>query len=121
MSNFTIKHKRSERIFYAIETAIVILAGIVFFVFPVQYGLLVVCWLVQNAVFYEKGKCEICVDEYEFDGYPDMGLKKMLNFWYLFIPVMFLSAFIMALLSLNVGIAVISSYLLFTLIYYVNG
>lgn len=116
MDNFETRHKRAKSIFYAIETGVAILVVIVFSIFPWEYGLLATGWLIQNALFYNKGSYEICIDEYELDGYPNLGLEKMLNSWYVSVPVMIVLACVMAFLSQVAGLAALGFYTFFVLL-----
>lgn len=71
---------RAQRIFYAIQVCCALVA----------FGLLFVDWrgvavavgvLGWNCYFYQSGCQDQVIDEYEQDGYPQLGLERMFQSW----------------------------------------
>lgn len=115
------KHKRSERIFYAIQLATACIVAVLFYYLPTEYGLAASLWLIHNAFAYHRGKYEHCVDEYEHEGYPSFGLERMLDTWRWNIPILLIAVFAIPFFSSTRCISAMFVYFFILLIAYVDN
>ncbi|MBO5038815.1 MAG: hypothetical protein J6C85_05105 [Alphaproteobacteria bacterium] len=118
---FTPKKEQVEKCFYTIQFAIAIIALITLWFLPIKYCLIVVLLLLHNAFSYHKGKYEICIDEYEMDGYPIFGWEKMVKSWRWNIPLLVILAVILANLSLETSLIILTVYTIFLVSSYADS
>ena len=85
------ERKRCICIHQVIQWAIFVLTIILFFT-NWRLGIISTAWFIWNAIAYESGCQSIVIDEYERDGYPELGLKRMFKSWIAF--------FILAIIAL---------------------
>lgn len=74
------EQKRAERIYGRICCCILV-AGVVSAFVHWWYLLYAFGFLLWNAYFYEKGCMEWVCDEYEQDGYPTQGVRRIFQSW----------------------------------------
>lgn len=111
------EHRRVERYYYAIQLATICWIVISGFFLPIVWSIIAAVWFVLNAVSYHKGKYEICIDEYEYDGYPELGIEKMVKSWRWNIPVLLFLAYSLTHFSCETNVIIGILYSAFFIIY----
>ena len=76
------ERKRYERIYNSVQWTIAVLTITAWFIHW-YLGITGIVWLLWNCYTYESGCQDQVVDEYEQDGYPKDGLRKMFKSWIL--------------------------------------
>ena len=77
------ERKRYVRIYNTVQWTILVLTVIAWFI-NWRLGVMGIIWLLWNCGTYESGCQADVVDEYELDGYPQDGLRRMFKSWILF-------------------------------------
>lgn len=109
-TKFTPEEEKAEKRFNAIQFVVAAIGLVTLLCLPIKYCLIVVLLLLHNAFSYHKGKYEICVDEYEIDGYPTLGLEKLVKSWRWNIPLLGILTFIIASQNLGISLIILAVY-----------
>ncbi|MBP3686835.1 MAG: hypothetical protein J6J35_00545 [Alphaproteobacteria bacterium] len=109
-TKFTPEEEKAVKRFNMIQFVVAAIALVSLLCLPIKYCLIVVLLLLHNAFSYHKGKYEICVDEYEIDGYPTLGLEKLVKSWRWNIPLLGILTFILTTLSLGISLIILAVY-----------
>lgn len=109
-TKFTPEEEKAVKRFNMIQFVVAAIGLVTLLCLPIKYCLIVVLLLLHNAFSYHKGKYEICVDEYEIDGYPTLGLEKLVKSWRWNIPLLGILTFILTTLSQGISLTILAVY-----------
>ena len=94
----TTKYQQQEKHYVRIYNTvqwIILTLTIVLWSINWRLGIVSIAWLLWNFAAYETGCQEQVVDEYEHDGYPKDGLRRMFHSWKIFAVLGGLSLYVL--------------------------